>query len=345
MIDMHAHWRPAEIADALRARTREPRIVRNDNGVEVLKARGGRGALAEAFDERFPPRPDGPPGVRRAYCRCSARSAGSSRSRRRSPWPCAEASTTDCRRSAANIPVVSLLRRTAADRHAAATAELERALACRHNRRSGPRQRSSPARTPRRCVRCWRSRTASARCSSSTTVRGQAITSRRCDERQARRRNGTLDMQASLSSVMVTLCLTDYLAAYPDATVVVHNLGGNFLRGRAHGPPLPARHAGGGAAVVAVPQGEGVGRLQFVRPACDRGGGALYGAERIVCGTDGTEFGSTGPARRWGCRDRRGSARANPAPQRRSAALALSHRPSSAKKPPRSLVSPAAFPG
>ena len=28
MIDMHAHWRPAEIADALRARTREPRIVR-----------------------------------------------------------------------------------------------------------------------------------------------------------------------------------------------------------------------------------------------------------------------------------------------------------------------------
>ena len=27
MIDMHAHWRPAEIADALRARTREPRIL------------------------------------------------------------------------------------------------------------------------------------------------------------------------------------------------------------------------------------------------------------------------------------------------------------------------------
>ena len=29
MIDMHAHWRPAEVADALRARTREPRIARN----------------------------------------------------------------------------------------------------------------------------------------------------------------------------------------------------------------------------------------------------------------------------------------------------------------------------
>ena len=37
MIDMHAHWRPAEVADALRARTREPRILRNQDGVEVLK--------------------------------------------------------------------------------------------------------------------------------------------------------------------------------------------------------------------------------------------------------------------------------------------------------------------
>jgi len=38
MIDMHAHWRPAELADALRARTREPRILRNQDGVEVLKS-------------------------------------------------------------------------------------------------------------------------------------------------------------------------------------------------------------------------------------------------------------------------------------------------------------------
>ena len=32
MIDMHAHWRPAELIDALRARTKEPRIVRNQDG-------------------------------------------------------------------------------------------------------------------------------------------------------------------------------------------------------------------------------------------------------------------------------------------------------------------------
>src|SRR5260370_16479439 len=52
MIDMPAHWRPAEIADALRARTREPRIVRNQDGVEVLKSpRMGEEPLAKAFDD------------------------------------------------------------------------------------------------------------------------------------------------------------------------------------------------------------------------------------------------------------------------------------------------------
>src|SRR5215813_8325591 len=52
MIDMHTHWRPAEVADALRARTREPRIVRNPDGLEVLKSpRMGEELLAKAFDD------------------------------------------------------------------------------------------------------------------------------------------------------------------------------------------------------------------------------------------------------------------------------------------------------
>ena len=41
MIDMHAHWRPAELADALRDRTTEPRIARNAHGDEVLRSRMG----------------------------------------------------------------------------------------------------------------------------------------------------------------------------------------------------------------------------------------------------------------------------------------------------------------
>src|SRR6266540_3696845 len=51
MIDMHAHWRPAELIDALRARTKEPRIVRNQDGVEVLKSRVGEEPLSKAFDD------------------------------------------------------------------------------------------------------------------------------------------------------------------------------------------------------------------------------------------------------------------------------------------------------
>src|SRR5437667_5162617 len=52
MIDMHAHWRPTEVADALRARTREPRILRNQDGVEVLKSgRMGEEPVAKAFDD------------------------------------------------------------------------------------------------------------------------------------------------------------------------------------------------------------------------------------------------------------------------------------------------------
>ena len=52
MIDMHAHWRPAEIADALRARTWEPRILHNPDGIEVLKSgRMGEEPVATAFDD------------------------------------------------------------------------------------------------------------------------------------------------------------------------------------------------------------------------------------------------------------------------------------------------------
>ena len=32
-IDMHAHWRPAELVDALRLRTSDPRVFRNDERI------------------------------------------------------------------------------------------------------------------------------------------------------------------------------------------------------------------------------------------------------------------------------------------------------------------------
>jgi predicted TIM-barrel fold metal-dependent hydrolase len=112
------------------------------------------------------------------------------------------------------------------------------------------------------------------------------------DTDNARRRNGTLDMQASLSSVMVTLSLTDYLEPYPDATVLVHNLGGNI--------PYEIERMDH-RCLLDTPQEE-LPSSRFRRAKvyvdCNSFGARaieaavrLYGAERIVCGTDGTEFG------------------------------------------------------
>jgi predicted TIM-barrel fold metal-dependent hydrolase len=108
----------------------------------------------------------------------------------------------------------------------------------------------------------------------------------------ARRRNGTLDMQASLSSTMVTLCLTDILAAYPNAHVHVHNLGGNIpyeIERMDHRSMLDTPH-------------EELPSARFARspvyvdcnsfgPRAIEAGVRLYGADRILFGTDGTLFG------------------------------------------------------
>src|SRR5256885_2755426 len=108
----------------------------------------------------------------------------------------------------------------------------------------------------------------------------------------APRRNGTLDMQASLSSVMVTLSLTDYLADYPDAMVHVHNLGGNIpyeVERMDHrclldtpGEELPSSRFRKARVYV---------DCNSFGPRAIETAVNLYGADRIVCGTDGTEFG------------------------------------------------------
>jgi predicted TIM-barrel fold metal-dependent hydrolase len=108
----------------------------------------------------------------------------------------------------------------------------------------------------------------------------------------ARRRNGTLDMQASLSSVMVTLCLTDLLASYPDVTVVVHNLGGNI--------PYEVERMDHRCLLDTPEEELPSSRFRKAKvfvdcnsfgPRAIEAAVALYGAERIVCGTDGSAFG------------------------------------------------------
>src|SRR5437763_8352642 len=298
MIDMHAHWRPAEIADALRARTREPRILRNQNGVRVLKSpRMGEAPLAEAFDdldfhlarmdrqgvqtsvlsllgsfcwiEAQPLDVSGPlcrsvnDGLSAIYQKHPGRFAAFAAL----PLTDMTAAAAELERAlglpgmiGAQIPGNAFLTRKDADamRPLLEVANRHRAVLFLHH---GPRP-------------------------------GDAFPKVTGHTDNARRRNGTLDMQASLSSVMVTLSLTDYLAPYTDATVLVHNLGGNIpyeIERMDHRSLLDTENE-------ELPSSRF--RRAKVYVDCNSfGPGAieaavrLYGAERIVCGTDGTEFG------------------------------------------------------
>ena len=323
MIDMHTHWKPAEVADALRARSKEPRIVRNRDGVEVLKSgRMGEEPVASAFDDvEFHLARMDRQGVEvsvlsllGSFCWIEAQPLDV-------PCRCAGASTTGCRRSArqhpgrfaafAALPLTDL---------SAAAAELERAMGL-----PGMLGAQLPGN-----FFLTRDDAEAARPLLDVANRhravlfihhgprpGDAFPKVAGDTDNARRRNGTLDMQASLSSVMVTLCLTEVLAPYPDVTVVVHNLGGNI--------PYEVERMDH-RCLLDTPEEElpssrfrkaKVYRgLQLVRPAGDRGGGgAVRGrADRVRDGWDRVRGGLDAEGAD-GRADRRGGARADPAPE------------------------------
>jgi predicted TIM-barrel fold metal-dependent hydrolase len=298
MIDMHAHWRPAEVADALRARTREPRIARNQDGVEVLQSgRMGEAPLAEAFDdvdfhlarmdrqgvqtsvlsllgsfnwiESQPPEVSGP--------LCRKVNDGLSAICRKHPGRFA---------AFAALPLTDM---------SAAAAELERALGLPGvigaQLPGNGFLTSKDAEAMRPLLEVANRHHATLFIHHGPRP-GDAFPKVAADTDNARRRNGTLDMQASLSSVMVTLCLTDLLAEYPDATVCVHNLGGNLpyeVERMDHRclldtpqEELPSARIGKARAYV---------DCNSFGPRAIEAAVRLYGADRIVCGTDGTEFG------------------------------------------------------
>ena len=298
MIDMHAHWRPAEVADALRARTREPRIARNQDGVEVLQSgRMGEAPLAEAFDdvdfhlarmdrqgvqtsvlsllgsfcwiEFQPPEVSGP--------LCRKVNDGLSAICQKHPGRFA---------AFAALPLTDI---------SAAAAELERALGLPGvigaQLPGNGFLTSKDAEAMRPLLEVANRHHATLFIHHGPRP-GDAFPKVAADTDNARRRNGTLDMQASLSSVMVTLCLTDLLADYPDATVCVHNLGGNLPyevermdhRCLLDTPEEELPSARIGKARVYVD-------CNSFGPHAIEAAVRLYGAERIVCGTDGTEFG------------------------------------------------------
>jgi predicted TIM-barrel fold metal-dependent hydrolase len=106
-------------------------------------------------------------------------------------------------------------------------------------------------------------------------------------------RYGTLDMQARLSSNMITFCFTDFLATYPNVTVLSHNLGGNIayelermdhrtLMDLPAGTELPSKRFRGVRMLVDCNSFGARGIERAVE---------VFGADKIVLGTDGTEFG------------------------------------------------------
>ena len=107
-----------------------------------------------------------------------------------------------------------------------------------------------------------------------------------------RNRYGTLDMQARLSSNMLTFCMTDFLKPYPNVTVMSHNLGGNIpfeIDRMDHrtlcdrpGEELPSKIVK--AAPIMVDCNSLSGRALELAVQ-------VYGADKIVFGSDGSDFG------------------------------------------------------
>ena len=105
-------------------------------------------------------------------------------------------------------------------------------------------------------------------------------------------RIGTLDMQARLSSNMITFCLTDALKPYPNLTMMSHNLGGNIpyeverMDHRSYmdrpDDELPSKRIRNAKIMVDCNSLAARGIENAV---------AVYGADKIVLGTDGTAFG------------------------------------------------------
>jgi predicted TIM-barrel fold metal-dependent hydrolase len=297
MIDMHAHWRPAELIDALRARTKEPRIVRNQDGVEVVKSRVGEEPVTKAFDDvEFHLARMDRQGVNTsvlsllgAFCWIESQPVEISLPLCRMVN---DALSEICQKHEGRFNAFAAL--PLADMSVAAT-EFERALAL-----PGVVGTQVPgngfltkkdAENMRPLLEVANRRRAIVFIHHGPRP-GDTFPKVSGDTDNARRRNGTLDMQASLSSVMVTLCLTDYLAPYPDATVLVHNLGGNIpyeIERMDHRSLLDTPKE-------ELPSSRFRRAKVFVDcnsfgPAAIEAAVRLYGAERIVCGTDGTEFG------------------------------------------------------
>ena len=296
-IDMHSHWRPSELMDALRERTKDPRILRNAEGVEVLRGRVGEQPVDRAFDDveqRLDDMERG--GISTAVLSLLGGFQWIERLPVEKLLPLVrlfnDSISALCRRYEGRFAAYASLPQ--ADVTAAA-AELERAIAL-----PGIIGALLPANAFLTYADASKMRPILEVANRHRAMLfihygprpGDAFPRVPNDTDNARRRNGTLDMQANLSSAMVTLCLTDILAAYPNAYVHVHNLGGNI--------PYEIERMDH-RCLLDTPDEE-LPSVRFARspvyvdcnsfgPRAIEAGVRLYGADRILFGTDGTSFG------------------------------------------------------
>lgn len=296
-IDMHAHWRPPALIDALRERTREPRVTRGRDGSEVLKTRNGETAVDKAFDDV---------GERLAEMDRQGITTGVLSLLSAFSWierlPLAESLplvrlyndtiSSLCQAHAGRFAAFASLPESDID---AAAEELERAIALPGI--VGAQVPGNAFLTLKDAEQMKPILEVAHRNKALVFIHfgprpGDTWPRVANDTDNVRRRIGTLDMQASLSSNMVTLCLTDFLDPYPDAMIQVHNLGGNI--------PYEVERMDH-RCLLDTPDEE-LPSARFARskvyvdcnslgPHAIEAGVRAYGAERIVYGTDGTEFG------------------------------------------------------
>lgn len=297
IIDMHAHWRPPALIHALRQRTAFPNIVTNDEGLEVLRNGTGEKPVADSFDdleERLVEMDEH--GITTAVLSLSGRYQWIEARPIEESVPLTQLYNDNvsaiCRDNPgrflayASLPLIDL---------AAAIKELDRAMALPGI--IGAILPGNAFLDLKRAEEYTPLLEAADRLGAVIFVHfgprpGDDWPRTASDSDNFRRRMGTLDMQASLSSNMVTFCFTDYLDAFPNVNIHVQNLGGNIpyeLERMDHRCLLDTPNEELPSTRVDKPNLY-VDCNSFGRIAIEAGV-AAYGEERILFGTDGSGFG------------------------------------------------------
>jgi len=295
-VDMHFHWGPKGFADALRRRTSKPMIRRGDDGAEYFESNFSSNRLPSDFDDVNARLAEmNKNGVQRAVLSMSP-VTGIEALALQEALPLAraynDAASTTCAEHPDRFCAFAIL---PVGNISAAVTEFERAmdmpgivgavlpgdgfLSKKRAERFAPLFEAANRRNAIFLVHYGK-------------LPDDPDAPKVDASDNPRNRYGTLDMQARLSSNMLTFCMTDFLKPYPNVTVMSHNLGGNIpfeIDRMDHrtmcdrpGEELPSKLVK--AAPIMVDCNSLSGRALELAVQ-------VYGADKIVFGSDGSDFG------------------------------------------------------